>query len=260
MFNDFYRLKTEELLNQLSQVKTFIKKHNPTIGLLTEEILRKFLVTFLPKGVSVEQGFVIGDNGELSKQIDIIIYDNYKYAPYYRINDIVIVPSSSVIAIIEVKTTVKSKVAFHEIINYFYSISNQLHYNTGTYLFIYNSATVGRLDNYFHSFKHAGKYQRFDHDTFQNLPDVITGINSSYHLKKDYLAFESDKMGYTSYSYIDNMDKDISSLELFYKDVYEKVADYLAGVIDLNPDNRFKSNIKKDGRLKSISAIELFDM
>lgn len=54
MFNDFYRLKTKELLNELSQVKTFIKNHNPTIGTLTEEILRNFLRTFLPKGISVK--------------------------------------------------------------------------------------------------------------------------------------------------------------------------------------------------------------
>jgi len=260
MFNEFYRLKTEELLNQLSQVRTFIKKHNPTIGLLTEEILRKFLATFLPKGVSVEQGFIVGVDGELSRQIDIIIYDSLKHAPYYRINDIIVVPSSSVIAVVEVKTTVKSKTAFHEIINYFYSISNQLHNNTGTYLFIYNSATVGMLDSYFHSFKHPGDYQKFDHDTFHNLPDVITGINSSYHLKKDYVTFESDKMGYTSYNYIDNTDKDVSSLELFYKDIYSKVSNYLDQTIDLSSGNDFKFDIKSEKTLKNIFAIELFDM
>ncbi|MCF6404458.1 hypothetical protein L3C95_16290 [Chitinophaga filiformis] len=260
MFNEFYRLKTEELLNQLLQVKTFIKKHNPTIGLLTEEILRRFLATFLPKGVSVEQGFVVGVDGELSKQIDVIIYDSLKHAPYYRINDIVVVPSSSVIAVIEIKTTVKSRTAFHEIISYFYSISKQLHCNTGTYLFIYNSATVEMLGSYFHSFKHPGNYQKFDHDTFLNLPDVITGINSSYHLKKDYVTFESDKMGYTSYNYIDNTDEDISSLELFYKDVYSRVSNYLAQTTGLSSANDFKFDIKSDRTMKSIFAIELFDM
>lgn len=260
MFNDYYRLKTEELLNQLSQVKAFIKKHNPTIGLLTEEILRKFLATFLPKGVSVAQGFVVGTDGELSKQTDIIIYDSHRHAPFYRINDIVVVPSSSVIAIVEVKTTVKSKTAFHEIINYFYSISKQLHHNTATYLFIYNSATVGKLGSYFHSFKHPDEYQKFDHDTFQNLPDVITGINTSYHLKKDYVTFESDKMGYTSYNYIDNTDEDISSLELFYKDVYNRVTNYLANATNLSSDGGLNVDLKNDRTLSSIFAIELFDM
>ncbi len=256
MLNEFYRLKTEELLNQLSQVRTFIKKHNPTIGLLTEEILREFLKTFLPKGVSVEQGFVAGIDGELSKQIDIIIYDSHNYAPYYRINDIVVVPSSSVIAIIEVKTTVKSKTSFHEIIHYFYSVSNQLDTKTHKYLFIYNAATIEKINQFFHSFKHPGIYQYFDHDTFQNLPDVITGIDSSYHLKKDAVITESDQIGYTSYNYIDNTNKDISSLELFYKDIYLKVSKYLEQKIDVSSN----INNRSDQRLKSIFAIALFDM
>ncbi|WP_400263111.1 DUF6602 domain-containing protein [Sphingobacterium sp. SG20118] len=257
MFNEFYRLKTEELLNELSQVKTFIKKHNPTIGTLTEEILRKFLLTYLPKGVSVEQGFVVDNAGVLSKQIDIIIYDSQLFAPFYRINNIVIVPNNSVIAIIEVKTTVKSKTAFHDIIKYFNSISKQLHSNTSKYLFIYNSADVSRLGDYFHSFKHSTEYQKFDHDTFQHLPDVIAGIDSSYLLKKDYVVFERDKMGYTSYNYLDNTDKDISSLELFYKDINSKVHNYLsqAAISKLS-----EVSIQDDNTLKSIFAIELFDM
>lgn len=95
MINEFFRLKTEELLNEILQVKIFIKKHNPTIGILTEEILRKFLSTYLPKGVAVEQGFIIDETGNMSKQIDIIIYDNQFFAPLYRVNDIVIVQYSS---------------------------------------------------------------------------------------------------------------------------------------------------------------------
>lgn len=257
MFNDFYRLKTEELLNELSQVKTFIKKHNPTIGTLTEEILRKFLTTFLPKGVSVEQGFIVNNEGELSRQIDIIIYDSQLYAPFYRINDIVVVPNASVLAIVEVKTTVKSKTAFHEIINYFYSVSKHVNSETSKYLFIYNSANVGRLDSYFHSFKHPGEYQKFDHDTFHYLPDVITGINSSFHLKKDYVTFDSDKMGYTSYNYLDNTDKDISSLELFYQEIFAKTFNYISK--KRNMENIVDS-LKNDRKLKSIFAIELFDM
>ena len=34
MTNEFFRLKMEELLNETLQVKPFIKKHSPTIGVL----------------------------------------------------------------------------------------------------------------------------------------------------------------------------------------------------------------------------------
>ena len=60
--------------------------------------------------VSVEQGFILSQNGKMSKQCDILIYDSHYFAPIYRINDIVVVPSDSVIAIIEVKTTITKKI------------------------------------------------------------------------------------------------------------------------------------------------------
>jgi len=260
MINEYFRLKTEELLNELQQVKSFIKKHNPTIGILTEEILRKFLATYLPKGISVEQGFVINEEGVLSKQIDILIYDSNLYAPFYRINDIVVVPNKSVIAIVEVKTTVNSKSAFHEIIDYFNSVAQILRYDTTKYLFIYNSASVGQLSHYFDNYNHPGEYQEFDHDTFQYLPDVMVGINSSYFLCKDYVISEGDMKGYTSYNYLDNTNKDISSLELFYKDIYENVFGYLSKKASEEFNRTSHFSLKSDKTLKSFFAIELFNI
>ena len=96
---DYFQLVSDELLIRLNQVKKFIKKHNPTIGILTEEILRTFLKNNLPKSISVEQGFILSQNGEMSKQCDILIYDSHYFAPFYRINDIVVVPADSVIAV-----------------------------------------------------------------------------------------------------------------------------------------------------------------
>lgn len=259
MTNEFFRLKTEELLNEILQIKTFIKKHNPTIGVLTEEILRKFLKTYLPKGVAVEQGFVIDESGSLSRQIDIIIYDDQFYAPLYRINDIVVVPNKSVLSIIEVKTTVKSKSAFHEIIRYFASISPILDYKTDKHLFIYNASATDKLDQYFQQYKHPGTYQKFDHDTFQHLPESITGIKSSYHLRKDHLAFDSDAIGYCSYNYLDNTNMDISSLELFFKNIHSKVTHYN---LEKTSDDFRKGReflLNSESNLKSISVIELFE-
>ncbi|WP_175747696.1 DUF6602 domain-containing protein [Burkholderia ambifaria] len=116
--SEYFDFVTNELVKKLKQVKAFAKRHNPTIGLLTEEILRDFLRTHLPKVVSVEQGFIIRKNGELSRQCDIIIYDCMFYAPFYRINDAIVVPEESVLAIVEVKTSITKK-SFHEIIEYF---------------------------------------------------------------------------------------------------------------------------------------------
>ncbi|MDX8341682.1 DUF6602 domain-containing protein [Draconibacterium sp. IB214405] len=254
---DYFRLVSDELLIKLSQTKQFIKKHNPTIGVLTEEILRSFLKTYLPNSVSVEQGFILSENGEMSKQCDILIYDSLYYAPFYRINDIVVVPSESVLAVIEVKTTLTKKI-FHKVIEYFESFTfNQ---DIKKYLFVYYSTGITKLSEYFHSYKHVGDYQQFDHDSFQFLPDEITGINDSFHLKKDYVVISRDMMGYSSYFFENEEGTEISALQNFFISIYSLVEEY-------NERNNKSMNSKKDrdsyykkGELKKYAAIELFDM
>lgn len=256
---DYFTLVSEELLIKLSQVKTFIKKHNPTIGILTEEILRTFLQNYIPKGVYAEQGFILNNKGELSKQCDIIIYDSDLYAPFYRINDIVVVPSESVLMIIEIKTTVNKQI-FHQVIDYFKSFTDIIRPGTSTHLFIYNAPTISNLESYFHSYKHTGDYQLFDHDTFHELPDTITGINKSYHLGKDYVVFDRDMIGYTSYNYDNEKNVDISSLELFYSKIYGQIESYLQEKISSDYKIKERSKYQENRNLKSLFAIELFDM
>lgn len=256
---DYFRLVSEELFIKLNQVKTFIKKHNPTIWILTEEILRTFLQNYIPKGVSVEQGFILNKNGDLSKQCDIIIYDSELYAPFYRINDIVIVPAESVISIIEIKTTVNKQI-FHQVIDYFKSFTGIIEPGTGKHLFIYNAPKVSSLDNYFQNYKHTGDYQFFDHDTFYELPDTITGISNSYHLRRDYVVFERDMMGYLSYNYETEENVDISSLELFYSNIYGQEENYLNSKISSKHKMKSRKDYQESRSLKSLFAIELFDM
>lgn len=66
----------------------------------------------LPKNVSVGTGFVVNQEN-ISTQIDIIIYDS-KYPLMFEQGDFVIVPSESVIGIVEVKSSLdvsKAKIA-----------------------------------------------------------------------------------------------------------------------------------------------------
>ncbi|ADC62052.1 DUF6602 domain-containing protein [Allochromatium vinosum] len=210
-------------------VKSYVTKHNPTIGVLTEEIIRSFLKSHLPNLVSVEQGFVINEKGELSKQCDILIYDSQSYAPLYRINDIVIVPSESVLAVIEVKTTINKKF-FHGAIDFFKSFDCLP--NAKKYLFIFNSKNIKDIGSYLHSYKHEGDYQLFDHDSFQFLPDEITGINKSYHLRKDGVIACSDMIGYSSWFYEDLEGSEINALQHFYSSVSSLTESYIHKIIE----------------------------
>lgn len=253
--SNYFECVSQELLGKLAQIKSYITKHNPTIGVLTEEILRNFLSNHLPNAVSVEQGFILHDDGELSKQIDILIYDSQSYAPFYRVNDIVVVPAESVIAVIEVKTTITKQI-FHSVIDYFKSLKYLP--NAKTFLFVFNSKDISHIDSYFHSYKHDGDYQIFDYDTFQFLPDEITGINSSFHLKKDCVVIEKDMIGYSSWFYEDAEGTEINALQHFYLSVYGLVESYIS---KHNTNEKLKSRSDyHQMKFNSFMAIELFDM
>jgi len=254
---DYYRLVSEELLIKLRQIKQFIKKHGPTIGLLTEEILRSFLKEHLPKSISVEQGFILTQNGELSKQCDILIYDSDLYAPFYRINNLVVIPAVSVIAIIEVKTTINKKI-FHDTIDYFSHIG--MITSANKYLFIYNSCEISNLYSYFVSYKHKGTYQQFDHDTFELLPDEITGINKSYHLKRDYVIGERDMKGYSSYFYENHEKTEINALLNFYLSICNLVESYNISKCEGKIKEAKMSLYFGEKNLKNYFAFGLFDM
>jgi len=252
----YFEFISQELLSKLAQVQVYIKKHNPTIGVLTEEILRDFLRNHLPNIVNVEQGFILNDSGELSRQCDIIVYDSHNYSPFYRVNDIVVVPSESVICVIEVKTTITKQI-FHRVINYF----NNLPYleNAKTYLFIFNSKNLESIEQYLKSYKHKGNYQQFDHDTFQLLPDEITGINESYHLEKSYVVIGRDAVGYMSHSYEDLEGTEINALQHFYLSIYQAVEKYILKNTHSDSIKTMRSSYHAQQH-HSFMAIELFDM
>ena len=253
--SNYFEFLSQELLAKLAQVKSYITKHNQTIGVLTEEIVRDFLRKHLPSLVSVEQGFIIDQDGELSKQCDILIYDSQSYAPLYRINDIVVVPAESVLAVIEVKTTINSTI-FHNVIDYFSSFSDLP--NARTYLFIFNSNSIEKIGEYFRSYEHKGDYKQFDHDTFELLPDEITGINDSYHLKRDYIVTDRDMVGYSSWFYEDSEGTELNALQLFYISIRGVIESYI------NENYRISAIPKQNSHdgmsVKCIRVIELFSM
>lgn len=219
----YYSLVSDELRIKLDQVRQLIRKHNPTIGLLTETIVRSFLATYLPKLVSVEQGFIMNEEGEVSRQCDILIYDSHNYYPLYRIDDVVVVPSAAVVAIIEVKTTI-TKPIFHSVIDYFKDVAPFS--SAQTFLFVYESCPLEKLEDFFTSYEHKGCYPYFDHDTYLSLPNQITGINPSYHLRQDTDVSISDRMGYSSFFWKDQEGTEQGALQLFYESVVKTVFAY----------------------------------
>jgi hypothetical protein len=247
---------TQQLHSKIQQAKVYITKHNPTTGALAESVLREFLQEHLPRGVSVEEGFIISSDGWLSKQCDIIIYDSQRFAPFYRAGQLVVVPSEAVLAVIEVKTSI-NKTGFNNVIKYFQSFES-VSWKFRTYLFMFNAPGLERVSTWFHSYPHPGRHKEFDHDTYQLLPDEIIGLDPSYLLRREYVIHDRDGAGYLSYFYQDQQGTAISALELFFLSVYGVVERHLQAHTPktLAPRGQYHSHRAST----SISAIDLFPM
>lgn len=243
----------QQLHSRIQQAKVFITKHNATTGALAEAVLREFLQEHLPKGVSVEEGFIIDAKGGLSKQCDIIIYDSHHYAPFYRAGQVVVVPVEAVIAVIEVKTSI-NKTRFNEVIRYFASFK-RIDGEFRTYLFLLNAPEMELINSWFHAFPHSGQYKAFDHDTFQRLPDEIVGLDPSYLLHRDLVDTGSDNLGYLSYFFRDQQGSAINALELLFLSVYNQVEGYLQACTSRSLEPRFAYHAEH--KLEKALAIEL---
>jgi hypothetical protein len=83
--------------------------HRPTIGTFYEDVLRPIVAELLPTGMHAGTGFVLDPmTRRASKQIDILIRDERRAAPYFRRGEFAIVAPEDTVAIIEVKKTLAS--------------------------------------------------------------------------------------------------------------------------------------------------------
>ena len=88
--------------------------HPDEVGTGRENVLKKILINYIPKRFDVSSGFVIDASGKISKQIDLIIYEN-NYTPIFEIVDGKrFFPCETVVAVGEVKTTIGSKKVLQE--------------------------------------------------------------------------------------------------------------------------------------------------
>lgn len=106
--------------------------HKYSSGVFREGLIREFLTGVLPKGVSVDSGFIYGfDQIENSKQIDILVWDSLRHGAVYRTREFVIIPPESVIAAISVKTTLNRQDIVTSLENLLSVVPLELMYRSG---------------------------------------------------------------------------------------------------------------------------------
>lgn len=100
------------LQNQMEAKLTFnrkVVKHPTAKGTATELEWVDTLSTYLPKRYCADCAFVIDSKGNISEQIDIVIFDR-QYSPFIlRQNGVTYIPAECVYAVIEVKQDLSKK-------------------------------------------------------------------------------------------------------------------------------------------------------
>ena len=131
---DYVSSYSREFQAKLRRINNLID-HNFFIGSSHEGIFRSFLDKFIPKRLSVNEGFIKGSGNQTSKQCDVIIWDHLNYSPYYIEGPFVIVPYDAVRGVIEIKTNLdKSEIiSAFENLNSVKNISGEIY--TGIFAF-----------------------------------------------------------------------------------------------------------------------------
>ena len=100
-----------EMLASLQVNREFIS-HLGSMGDATEERWIEFLNTYLPDRYDVDKAIVIDAQGNVSDQIDIVVYDNL-YTPFiFNKDGFKYVPAESVYAVFEVKQDLEGNIEY----------------------------------------------------------------------------------------------------------------------------------------------------
>lgn len=125
IFNQLLEEEIEIFKNSFSNVSKGIFTrddekliHPGEFGMYRESIARKFMASFTPANLDIDQGFLINSNNEVSTQCDIVIYDS-KYTPLLRNRELQrFFPIETVCSVGEVKSTMSFtdfKIALHKL-------------------------------------------------------------------------------------------------------------------------------------------------
>ena len=99
---EMFRGMQEQMLATLQLGRSQIS-HNGEMGEAAEESWRKWLRNYLPRRYRVDKAFVVDCNGNISDQIDIVIYDSQYSYFVFKHEQVFYVPAESVYAVIEIK-------------------------------------------------------------------------------------------------------------------------------------------------------------
>jgi len=134
VIKDIMHSLNEGVLSELSLSKSI--EHSGESGRAREKIITNFLKRILPSKYKVDTGFVIDAVGGISKQIDVVIYRD-SYHSVLEIGEIKYFMVESVVAVIEVKATIKDKATLNQALQNIKSVKTLDRSNEGKNSVVY---------------------------------------------------------------------------------------------------------------------------
>ena len=105
IYSDYLVDVTCEMRLKSEAIRRDFATHRPSAGDNREDLVEVFLKDHLPKKFGVSTGLVISSEGMFSNQADLVIVDDQNNAPLYPNSTNKLWPVETVLALIEVKTS-----------------------------------------------------------------------------------------------------------------------------------------------------------
>ncbi len=106
-FDDYQRRLNDRLLADVKFAQSLVR-HNGERGRILELTFQKLLERHLPEAFGLTTGFAIDHKGNISKQLDIIVYSK-SHCPFFFNEGISVLPVEAVILAVEVKTKLDAR-------------------------------------------------------------------------------------------------------------------------------------------------------
>jgi hypothetical protein len=229
---DKYRNIAVFFIKEIKKSRALFKNHRPSIGYVGEFLLRHGLKRILPNDFGVCQGFVLNDKSKkedkLSRQCDIIVFRKGNGAIAYSVGDLKVINASSVVAVIEVKSSIGKK-TFFTTLDAFKKLSMLGVRNR--FVFVFGSISKQSLLKWFTQYRFPQNYnieymamdcELYDWSDKDWLPNSILSLESYKYYVLDHLQDNNnDWVGYTSYKITDKKNKEISCLQEFFATIMD---------------------------------------
>lgn len=107
-FNEIFEEISKTMRSDFERSRFAIQIHPSLKGEAAENIVRKFLESYIPNSLGITGGILVDSNGKRSKQLDVIIYDAEKTPIFFQSDNIRVIPVECAYSVIEVKSKLDS--------------------------------------------------------------------------------------------------------------------------------------------------------